>query len=357
MRPLAGPSATQFALAACATSGCLIGWEPYGDGVADSAGTVDDADTDVDADTDSDADTDGGGPLCAGTPPLGNFQSITDPAVGDMMTFPCGTFLYRYGSIDLPATLTYSLDVATLEVTVEQFESAMAYDATNTGGCPQCAAEVLWHHAADYLNAISVAQGLIPCFMCSGLLDQVQCEPVPDLLSCSGFRLPTDVEWEYVARSAGHNYDEFPAGGNLVDNPDDLDWTCDLSPTALDDGSVLEGQSAYRCNAEHIGDYWDPWLPLDVGGRVPSAAGVFDLAGNAIEWTVDSSSSTPTSDDTSVTDPWSPPAPSDRSRILRGGGVSSYAPAVRISSIATGATDSVSGGVRVVRTVPATMSR
>ena len=98
--------------------------------------------------------------------------------------------------------------------------------------------EVTWQEAATFCNNLSELSGLESCY------DPVtwECD-----FSKSGFRLPTEAEWEYAARATINT--AFPNG----DNPSELDQT-----------------------------YWTDIAP--VGSREPNAWGIYDMQGNASEW-------------------------------------------------------------------------
>ena len=108
--------------------------------------------------------------------------------------------------------------------------------------------QVRWRDAKAFCNERSLYDGLQPCYD----------EEVPGWpcdFSKDGYRLPTEAEWEYVAR-CGKAFD-FPFG----------------------DVSQL---SEYGWFAENSGDRTHP-----VASRKPNAWGVFGMYGNVSEWCQD----------------------------------------------------------------------
>ena len=118
-----------------------------------------------------------------------------------------------------------------------------------------------WYDTIVYCNKRSMAEGLTPCYSIDGSRDPAAWGEVPtssnstwDAATCdfnaNGYRLPTEAEWEWLARG-GENYKY--AGSDAIDN---VAW--------------------YRENT-------DPKGTREVKTKAPNGYGLYDMSGNVFE--------------------------------------------------------------------------
>jgi formylglycine-generating enzyme required for sulfatase activity len=192
-----------------------------------------------------------------------------------------------------------------------------------------------WWDALEYANTLSLAQGLPACYTLSGCTgipgSTFTCtnwavnNPSNNPLLCTGYRLPTESEWEYAYRAgtttAFYNGDITQTGSTPLDlNLDAIGW--------------------YSGNAGSS--------RKNVGIKLPNAWGLYDMAGNVFEWCWDFYGTYPGA----VSDPLGPTTGSFG--VLRGGSFFNFASNARAAyrfSNRPSVRDS-SYGFRLARTAP-----
>jgi formylglycine-generating enzyme required for sulfatase activity len=227
-----------------------------------------------------------------------------------------------------PATVPESFAISSHEVTVEQFlrvfpQAAYAPEISPQSTCP--ANKVTWYDAVRYCRRLSEEEGFTEDQMCYPPVDEIGPDMVlpDDHLSRPGYRLPTEVEWEYACRGGAGTRWFF--GENELRLPD------------------------YGWYIKNSGEYTWP-----VGTLRPNSYGLFDIYGNVIEWCDDrSGEGIPISDETASALASGEDVRAGE-RMLRGGSYRSmtkllrsakrfsYPPSTRISSL----------GFRIARTLP-----
>lgn len=173
---------------------------------------------------------------------------------------------------------------------------------------------VTWYAIVKWCNARSQKEGLQPCYTVDGATYKVGNSAPECNWNASGYRLPSEAEWEKAARG-GFSGKRFPWGDTITHSQANYRslniYSYDVSPTR-------EYHPTYNAGAH---PYTSP-----VGSFAANSYGLYDMAGNAYEWCWDWFSSDYY--ETSLgTDPHGPESGSDRS--FRSGGWAGHARSAR----------------------------
>jgi len=157
------------------------------------------------------------------------------------------------------------------EVTQGQWRKIMGHNPSNFSSCgDNCPVErVSWNDAQNFIRKLNSQTGTV-------------------------FRLPTEAEWEYAARSGGKQ--EKYSGG---DNVDEVAW--------------------YSGNSES--------KTHPVGQKQPNGLGIYDMSGNVLEWVNDWKGNYTSGRHQNPLEP-----PSNSSHMVRGGSWGTAAKGIRVAN-------------------------
>jgi sulfatase modifying factor 1 len=136
------------------------------------------------------------------------------------------------------------------EIPQALYEEVMGTNPSHYSGDPSLPVEMVsWLDAVKFCNALSFEDLLEPCYtIVNESIPTVLLDPIK-----SGYRLPTEAEWEYAARGGQYGHGFTYAGSNILD---DVAW--------------------HDTNADGT--------THPVGELQSNDLGLYDMSGNVMEW-------------------------------------------------------------------------
>ena len=177
----------------------------------------------------------------------------------------------------------FDIEVCKYPVTQDMWMEVMEENPSNFKGGRRPVEYVSWWDALEYCNKLSEKYNLEPVYDLSkkdeGILKinqlggDAEYPNIADFRKTEGFRLPTELEWQWFAR-----------GGEVAIQDGTFNYTYSGSEN-IDEVAWYEKNSG---NQTH-----------DVGTKKPNQLGLYDCSGNVLEWCYDTDSSGYISEETS----------------------------------------------------------
>ncbi|MCX6876676.1 MAG: SUMF1/EgtB/PvdO family nonheme iron enzyme [Verrucomicrobia bacterium] len=142
---------------------------------------------------------------------------------------------------------------------------------------------ITWYDTVKWCNARSEREGLTPCYRLSGEVYRTTFmqhldSAVEFYWAASGYRLPTEMEWEKAARGSLSGK-RFPWGDTISHSQANYYVNTDNGTTNNESYDVSPTRGFHPTYATGAEPYTSP-----VGSFAPNGCGLYEMAGNVYEW-------------------------------------------------------------------------